>query len=253
MIFLSRLYLPVFEKEEGVTAFFSTKEGASPKSPYYNENVLKELSLESCRLIWPEQVHEARVAVIKGLIDNWCGTITIYDDENQALGIRIPRTDGLVTNVPNVLLTTVHADCLAVFFYDPKKKVVGVVHAGWRGTVKGISINCVQRMVEEYGSCPENIISYISPGISKCCFETGIEVYEAFQEKWDWVNRYTEKKGEKFYLDLKAINQRQLSDVGVKNIQVSSHCTCCEGDLFCSYRGEHGTPKRMGAGICLNE
>lgn len=250
---MSRLYLPVFEKEKSVTAFFSTKEGASPKSPYYNENVLKELSLENCQLIWPEQVHEDRIAVIKSFTDLSEEAIMITDDESHALGIRIPKTDGLITNIPNVLLTTVHADCLAVLFYDPRKKAVGVVHAGWRGTVKGISVNCIKKMVEEYGSLPEDIISYISPGISKCCFETGIEVYEAFQEKWHWVNCYTEKKGDKFYLDLKGINEKQLSDVGVKNIQVSSHCTCCEGNLFCSYRGEHGTLKRMGAGICIKE
>lgn len=247
------LYLPVFEKEKGVRAFFSTKEGASPKSPYYNKDVLEELSLEAYQIIWPQQVHEDRVAVIKDMTGNDRELVRIRDDENDIEGSRVPETDGLVTNLPDVLLTTVHADCLAVFFYDPRKRVIGVVHAGWRGTQKGIAVNCVNTMVKEYGSVPEDILSFISPGISKCCFETGGEVYEAFRERWGWIDAYCEKKGEKFYLDLKAINQRQLLDAGVKEVQISSHCTCCEPELFCSYRGEKGTLRRMGAGICLSE
>lgn len=235
---MSILYLPVFENEAGVRAFFSTKAGASPKSPYYNKNVLEELELEDCKLIWPEQVHQGHVEVIR-------------DNANNLEGIKIPQTDGVVTNKPHVLLTTVHADCLAVYFYDKNKKVIGVVHAGWRGTAIGIVGNALRTMEAEYGSRPEHVSTFISPGISKCCFEIGAEVYEEFRKKWSWIDEFAEKKGEKYHLDLKGINKRQLLEAGVKEIQVSEHCTCCEPDLFCSYRGEQGTKIRMGAGICL--
>ena len=238
MILLSILYLPVFENEAGVKAFFSTKAGASLKSPYYNKNVLEELSLENYKLIWPEQVHQAYVAVIRDNISN-------------TKGIIIPQTDGMVTNNPNVLLTTVHADCLAVYFYDKNQNAIGLVHAGWRGTAIGIVGNAVRTMEAEYGSKPEDIISFISPGISKCCFETGAEVYEAFLKKWKWIDEFVEKNEEKYYIDLKGINKRQLLDAGVKNIQVNNHCTYCNPELFCSYRREQGTEIRMGAGICL--
>lgn len=236
---MSILYLPVFEKEEGVKAFFSTKAGASPKSPYYNKSVLEELSLENYKLVWPEQVHEAHIEVIG------------HNGSNNE-PIRVLKTDGTVTNNPNVLLTTVHADCLAVFLYDKNKKAIGLVHAGWRGTNMGIAVNAVRTMEKEYGSKPEDIMAFISPGISKCCFETGAEVYEAFLEKWKWIDEFAEKKEEKYHIHLKGINERQLLDMGVKNIQVSNHCTCCNPELFCSYRGEQGTTIRMGAGICLN-
>ncbi|WP_051280875.1 peptidoglycan editing factor PgeF [Anaerovorax odorimutans] len=235
---MSILYLPVFENEDGVRGFFSTKAGAALKSPYYNKDVLEELSLEDYKLIWPKQVHKANVEIIK--------------DIGNKKEVIIPETDGLVTNNPDVLLTTVHADCLAVYFYDKEQKAIGLVHAGWRGTVKGISQNAVKIMMCEYNSKPEDIISFISPGISKCCFEVGREVYEEFRQKWDFADEFAEKKGEKYYIDLKGINKRQLLDLGVKNIQVSSHCTCCNPELFCSYRGEKGVKKRMGAGICLS-
>ncbi|MBN7771776.1 peptidoglycan editing factor PgeF [Clostridium aminobutyricum] len=237
---LNKYYLPVFEKEEGITAFFSTRAGSSPQSPYYNKKVLEELALENCQLIWPKQVHGAHVEVIKGKAEH-----------NEP--IRIPETDGLVTNQPNILLTTVHADCLAVFFYDKNKKAIGLVHAGWRGTVQGIGVNAVRTMEEEYGCKPEDIIAFVSPGISQCCFETGPEVYEQFLEKWDWIDEFSEKRGEKYFLDLKGINKRQLLESGVKSIQVSDYCTCCNLELFCSYRGEHGIKCRLGAGICLKK
>ena len=70
-----------------------------------------------------------------------------------------------------------------------------------------------------------------------------------------FAQEFSEKRGEKYYIDLKGINKRQLASLGVNAsaITVSSHCTCCEQELFCSYRREGGTYLRMGAGLCLIE
>lgn len=192
----------------------------------------------------------------------------------------IPYTDAVVTNVKNVLLTTVHADCLAVYFYDEKNQAIGLAHAGWRGTAAGISIKTLEKMKEVYGSKAEDMQVYIGPGISRCCFETGPEVYREFKESWDFIDEFAEERYVlkysqdvkpqiglsdskmnlperesvlKYYLDNKGLNKRQLEISGVKpeNIKVSRHCTCCETDLFCSYRREGGTYMRMGAGLCL--
>ncbi|QAT43385.1 peptidoglycan editing factor PgeF [Aminipila luticellarii] len=236
---MSTLYLPIFEEKEGVRAFFSTKAGASLQSPYYNKKVLEELSLQNCRLVWPEQVHQTHIEVIR-------------ESAESREPVRAAKTDGIITNNPDILLTTVHADCLAVFFYDKKKKAIGLVHAGWRGTVGGIVVKAVKQMESEYGSKPEDIAAFISPGISKCCFETGEEVYDLFLENWKWADAFAEKKGSKYYIDLKGINERQLLEAGVREIQVSGYCTCCRPEMFCSYRREQGTKMRMGAGICLS-
>ena len=118
-------------------------------------------------------------------------------------------------------------------------------------------------MNKDFGSNPENIVAFIGPGISKCCFETGEEVYKAFEEgtysfdifeeKWDFIDEFAEKKGDKYYIDLKGINKKMLLDIGIpeENIEVSEHCTCCEPEMFNSYRREGGTYMRMGAGIYL--
>lgn len=108
-------------------------------------------------------------------------------------------------------------------------------------------------MKERYGSSPSDIQVYIGPGISRCCFETGPEVAEEFEKKWAFAPDFFAKKGQKYLIDLKGINKKQLTEQGIPeaSIEVSSHCTCCEADRFCSYRREGGTYLRMGAGLCI--
>lgn len=231
-----KLYLNVFENKRGVKGFFSMKNGASERSPYYHEAVLKDLKLQDMQLIWPQQVHKDHIEIIT---------------ERGDQPLKLPETDGLITNVPGVLLTTVHADCLPVYFYDPIQQAIGLVHAGWRGTAAGIAGKAAQAMINTYGSDPQDIQAYIGPGISKCCFETGSEVYEQFKDAWQFADEFAEPRGKKYYIDLKGLNQRQLKEIGVVHIEINAHCTCCEPDLFCSYRREGGTNLRMGAGICI--
>lgn len=235
---MKKLYIDIFEEEKGVKAFFSTKYGASEGSPYYHHETLDQLGLLEMQLIQPKQVHENHIEIIKA-----AGTEPVT----------LPATDGAITDQKGVLLTTVHADCLPVWFYDEEHHAIGLVHAGWRGTLAGIAPKAVNLMKETYGSAPENIKVYIGPGISKCCFETGPEVIEAFRKEWEFADDYAEPKGEKYYIDLKGINCRELQQAGVRseNISVSGHCTCCEPETFASYRREGGTYMRMGAGICL--
>lgn len=241
-------YIEVFPQFEEVTGFFSTKYGACEGYPYNREDIFEENWLQEAVPVWPKQIHEDNIEVI---------------EQRPYRPLELADTDGLITNLRGVMLTTVHADCLPVYFFDYMRNVVGLVHAGWRGTAKGIAAKAVYMMNREFGCMPDDIQVFIGPGISKCCFETGEEVYEAFntgkysfdifEEPWDFIDDFSEKKGDKYFIDLKGINKRQLMDIGVpqENIETSSHCTCCEPELFCSYRREGGTYMRMGAGLCL--
>ena len=139
-----------------------------------------------------------------------------------------------------------------------KRGVIGLAHAGWRGTAVSIAAKTVERMTESFGCERGDIYIYIGPGISRCCFETGRAVYDEFAGKWDFTGDITDEKvneeGEtKYYIDLKEMNRRQLVAAGIspEKIEVSGHCTCCEPELFCSYRREGGTYRRMGAGLCM--
>lgn len=286
---IKKNYLPVFEEYPDVTGFFSLKDGAVEGSPYNNPEIFRQLGLEDAVRVWPTQIHKTQVAVIRqedvdaaraaaetgyslvlggsapdaGETKNH--TQANPDPSAQSPGncstaIIIPDTDGTITNLKNVLLTTVHADCLAVFCYDPVKEAIGLCHAGWRGTCAGIAMEMVEKMEDEYGCDPENLQAYIGPGISQCCFEVGMEVAEDFAENWTFAEDYiTRTPGDvangKCHIDIKGINQEQLELMGIptEQIRVSEHCTCCEPELFCSYRREGGTYMRMGGGLCMKE
>ncbi|NLD20254.1 MAG: peptidoglycan editing factor PgeF [Clostridiales bacterium] len=248
------LYLDVFKEFNGVKAFFSTKEGACEGNPYRNEGIFKSLGLDKMTAVRPVQVHKDNVEVI--------GDRQLRDAAENALReIILPDRDGMITDKADVLLTTVHADCIPVYFYDSVRKAIGLVHSGWRGTAMGIASTAILKMMEEYGCRPEDIQVFIGPGISRCCFETGAEVYEEFKSKWSFIDNFADikisdfgiGKEAKYYIDLKGIISRQLIAIGLDkgNIQVSEHCTSCEDDLFVSYRREGGTRMRMGAGIAM--
>lgn len=260
---LKKNYLSVFEEYPEVTGFFSLKDGAVEGSPYNNPEMFRQLGLEDAVRVWPTQIHETQVAVIRqedvdAAKDNPDSVDQNPGDYSPA--IIIPDTDGTITNLKNVLLTTVHADCLAVFCYDPVKEAIGLCHAGWRGTCAGIAMEMIEKMEGEYGCDPEDLQVYIGPGISQCCFEAGMEVAEAFAENWTFAEDYiTRTSGDvangKCHIDIKGINQEQLELMGIPTdqIRVSEHCTCCEPQLFCSYRREGGTYMRMGGGLCMKE
>jgi len=265
---LKKNYLPVFEEYPEVTGFFSLKDGAVEGSPYNNPEMFRQLGLEDAVRVWPTQIHKTQVAVIRqedvdAAKDNPDPGDQKPGDQNlgdYSPAIIIPDTDGTITNLKNVLLTTVHADCLAVFCYDPVKEAIGLCHAGWRGTCAGIAMEMVEKMEDEYGCDPENLQAYIGPGISQCCFEVGMEVGEDFAENWTFAEDYiTRTPGDvangKCHIDIKGINQEQLELMGIptEQIRVSEHCTCCEPELFCSYRREGGTYMRMGGGLCMKE
>lgn len=122
------------------------------------------------------------------------------------------------------------ADCTPIILFDPVLNIAAGVHAGWRGTAAKIAQKTAQKMIE-LGSKPENIRAAIGPCISKCCFEVSKEVVDALQP-------YTvfEPKGEKFMVDLKETNRRQLEEVGIREFDILPNCTACDQDKFFSYR-----------------
>lgn len=182
--------------------------------------------------------------------------------------------DGLVSSTPGLLIGVQTADCLPVIMIDPKKKAVGVFHAGWRGTVKRIVEKGVGEMRRWFGTVPRDLQAAIGPGIHKCCYEVGEEVRTKFQTQFAYaVELFHEVKDsdpirerypllfltarapghselpQKLFLDLVEANRRQLLTAGVlsKNIWVSELCTACRPDLLFSYRAEKGNRGRLMA------
>ena len=160
--------------------------------------------------------------------------------ENRGEGLLrpVPRDcDGLITDEPGVVLAVFSADCTPILLFDPVRRAVGAVHAGWRGTAAGIVKNAVERMRAEFGCAPETIRAAIGPCIGPCCFETGPEVPAAMTAALGRdAEEFCRPAGEKYYVNLKGLNRLWLSRCGVTVIDLCPDCTHCQPERFWSHR-----------------
>lgn len=148
--------------------------------------------------------------------------------------------DGLITNIPGLVLVTFFADCVPLYFLDPVKKAIGLSHSGWRGTVHGIGKKTAEEMNLAFGSRPEDLIACIGPSICQDCFEVGEEVAEEFQAAFHpkWHKQLLRPNGKpgKYQLDLWKANEIILQEAGIKQIYTTNICTYCNPDLLYSHR-----------------
>ena len=165
------------------------------------------------------------------------------------------EADGLVTDIPGVTLTVFSADCLPILLYDPVRRVVAAIHAGWRGTALGIVTRAVEKMGAVYGCAPGDILAAIGPGISRCCFETHEDVPNAMTEAMGAAAlKYIEVLPTgKFHVDLKGLNARRLEQAGLtpNHIAISEDCTACLPEKYWSHRGTRGERGSQAAMIAL--
>ena len=165
-----------------------------------------------------------------------------------------PECDALVTNSPGVALTVFTADCTPLLFHDPHTGAVGAAHAGWRGTVSAIGPKTVAAMVENFGCKPEHIHAAIGPNIGFCHFETDSDVPDALLAAFgEEILPFIQKKGIKYFVDLKEINALILRRAGVRHIEISEDCTMCRPDRFWSHRVTQGIRGSQGAVIVCKE
>lgn len=153
----------------------------------------------------------------------------------------IKDIDGLITNIPGIPLVIFYADCVPILLFDPKEKVLACLHGGWRGTVHGIAEKGVNIMKSKF-NCSD-IYAAVGPSIGPCCFETGLEVADIFNEKG--FCDFIEYRNQKAFIDLWGVNERILKNCGVKNISLAKICTVCHSDEFFSHRGCGPSTGRM--------
>lgn len=151
--------------------------------------------------------------------------------------------DGLITDKEKIVLTTTNADCILILMYDPIKNVIANIHSGWRGTVQRISVKAIEKMKNEYGCDPKDILCCICPSIRKCHFEVDKDVKDIFEVEFTDINEkfIFEKIPEmKWTIDTVIINKVILRNAGVleNNIIDSQICSVCNSDLIHSYRVE---------------
>ena len=169
-------------------------------------------------------------------------------------GPPMPDCDGLVTATPGTVLVVFTADCTPILLWDPVTGAVGAAHAGWRGTAAAIAAKTVEAMAASFGSRPENIRAAIGPNIGPCHFETDKDVPQALRAAFGAeMENFIRPQGEKFYVDLKAVNAWVLRQAGVRAIDVSDDCTYCQPERFWSHRVTQGRRGSQGAVIVCGE
>lgn len=183
--------------------------------------------------------------------------VHVVTEADRGAGLFAPHLDScdaLITNVPGLALVVFTADCTPILLHDPVTGAVGAVHAGWRGTVSAIAARTVEAMTREYGSRPEDIRAAIGPNIAACHFETDADVPQALREAFgSEMEAFIRPAENKFYADLKAVNNWVLHRAGVKHVEVSPICTVCESHRFWSYRVTGSQRGSQGAIIVRRE
>jgi polyphenol oxidase len=165
----------------------------------------------------------------------------------------LAQADGMVTDRPGIPLSMRFADCTPLLFHDAIQGVIGVAHAGWRGTVQGVGARVIHLMQQRYGCKAADIQALIGPSIGPKRYQVGEEVvaavYDAFGTIDGLIRRHANDGSA--YLDLWAANALALRRVGVEQIEIAGICTAERTDLFFSHRAEHGNTGRFGAVISL--
>lgn len=187
--------------------------------------------------------------------------IRIVDEKDRGKGIICPKDytdiDGLVTNVPGIVLATFYADCVPLFFIDTKKKAVGLSHSGWRGTVERMGQRTLEAMYQAFGTRPGDVTAAIGPSICQECYEVSEDVAEAFRKEFCGPGQeealLTDKGNGKYQLDLWSANRIVLEEAGIPadKIQVTDICTCCNPHYLFSHRASHGKRGNLGAFLGL--
>ncbi len=191
-----------------------------------NDRIVREaFSIPS--LVRVSQVHGNEVLVIESHMGQGTKFLSL-------------ERDALVTDQPGLALAVLTADCVPVALYDPEKRVVAMIHSGWRGTCSRVAASALEAMHEKFGSDPQNVLAGIGPYIGPCCYKVDAPVYNAASEEFGDTARGFFQNAEpgQYLFDMKAAIVQTLVQSGVKagNIGISGLCTACREDLFFSHR-----------------
>ena len=188
--------------------------------------------------------------------------VRVVTEEDRGKGIVRERdytdVDGLVTDVPGICLVTSFADCVPLYFVDPVKRVIGLSHSGWRGTVGKIGQKTVQLMQERYECSPADILAAVGPSVCMDCYEVSADVIDQFKENFDpgsWNSLFSGKPDGKYQLDLWKANELILLESGIapEHIAVTNVCTHCNSKILYSHRASGNKRGNLCAFLALKE
>ncbi|OQX65587.1 MAG: hypothetical protein B6I38_03190 [Anaerolineaceae bacterium 4572_5.1] len=257
--------MPFFEKNniryfqfqnfpETVVHAIFTRQGGSSPAPWNSLNVGGTVGDDLAN------VKENRIRAFTALgrdpesiFDVWQvhGTRASFAVEPRQPNAHEDKADLIFTDNPKVTLFMRFADCTPILFSDERRGVVGVAHAGWMGTVRGVATAAIEAMRERYGSRPADIHAAIGPSIGPDHYEVGEDVISQVRQNFGVNSETVLSINGRAYFNLWSANRILLEQAGVEQIEVAEVCTACHPEDWYSHRGEKGKTGRFGALIAL--
>lgn len=231
---------PNLAAHEGISHGFFTRKGGVSQGLYDSLNCGLGSKDDRARVLQNR-------AVVAGMLgfaaDHLVANAQIHSTDVITVGSpwppeNAPHADGLVTNVPGILLAAAGADCGVILFHDPKAQVVGACHAGWRGAKDGILESTLEAMMG-MGASISDILAALGPTISRPAYEVGFDMIEQVLASTLWAETCFEPspdKPDKFQFDLPMYIRERLSHTGIGNFHDVQRCTLSEPEHFFSYR-----------------
>lgn len=284
MIYLNITYKNpdrIFQEVEGETPFLEypmladtklVRHGFSTRLGGVSEGCFSSLNLSFGRGDREEDVREnfRRIASAVGVRcedmvfskQTHTTNVRVVTEKDRGMGIMRPTefqdVDGMVTNIPGICLVTFYADCVPLFFLDPVKKIIGLSHSGWRGTVGKIGKATVELMEHRFGSDPGDILAAIGPSICQDCYEVSEDVIEKFRENFEksfWEQLFYEKSNGKYQLNLWRANEIIFAEAGIlpEHMAVTNVCTRCNSHVLYSHRTTGNQRGSLAAFLALKE
>jgi YfiH family protein len=237
-----------------VHAIFTRRGGVSPK-PWRSLNVGSNVGDEGARV--RENLRRACAVVgrdPRSIYDVWqVHSSRVVRAYSPRSGRELIQADVLISDDPRVTLFMRFADCVPIFLYDPTHYAIGLVHAGWLGTVRAAPAAAVQAMVEAFGTRPEDLRVGIGPAIGPDHYPIGPEVVEKVRETFgSSAENHLQTHDGGVYMNLWSANRELLEQEGVQSIEITEQCTACHLEEWYSHRGEGRVTGRFGALIALD-
>ncbi|MCI9269544.1 MAG: peptidoglycan editing factor PgeF [Dorea sp.] len=225
------------------TMNISTTRGDDPAAVTENrKRISQAIGVDEKKMVFSGQTHTTNVAVAT----------------EEDIGAPLPETDGMITDVPGLCLVTFYADCVPLYFADPVKRVIGLSHSGWRGTVRKMANCTVDKMRMVFGTDPADVIAAIGPSVCQDCYEVSEDVIEQVRANYreeDWESLFYQKENGKYQLNLWRANELNLLESGIKkeHMAVTNVCTCCNSEALFSHRVMGTNRGNLSAFLALKE
>jgi len=261
---LSYITLPEWQKQ-GLTVAITTRTGGFSQGEYSSLNLAFHVGDDQTAVLSNRELLASVLRI--SLADMVCAcqvhkaNVRIVTEADKGKGVfeyasALPETDAMVTDCEGVFLTTFYADCIPILLFDVTRRVIGLAHGGWKGTMAKIASATVEVMRKEFGSYPQDIKAFIGPGIGGCCYEVDDGLAAQVRTVFGKDSRFLleEKQGRNYwYLD--RTNFFILENAGLhhQNIGLCGMCTRCNQELFYSYRGSGGRTGRFAVVLGFNK